>query len=732
LVAVTAAALFAGIFGTDIAGALDTVDLADDPIIVAASEPEVYRSETSPAGNLTITSVDNNGGGSRLTVQNGEQIVLEVSDNAGNNCTGLTSAEYIGFAALPTVTVTAGPTVEIDASLRSSSPTTKVRSGTTNCSGFVPAISDQLVLTVTQAPVSGGTLTSIVISGISYKVGSLADTGDVMVKTAFNNDVDAAYDGTLPDVSNAYVTNLATTVGSAVAIQPGAGRTAPNVTLRETTPDASTPAGATGGICLVLENNVVQFVSASVAASGGDAVGAAQVLNGGTVLRFVVTDGAAPAESTFTVSNIKVNTQAGTFGRQFFSVQQCDPTTAGFSALPTVPAGEEPTGPTDPTADPSFYTNPDNDRILVVVVRTRRLAGLNRFETAQVIADVTFDCSDAVVIARADLFPDALAGNYVAGQLYAPILLVQTNFIPAPTLEALKSMGVVDTYVMGGTDAVSAAVATQLDNAVSYTCGGGAPRQTPEGASKTLTVTRISGSNRFGTARSAALFGGADQVGTLVPGDNTDFDLRTAILANGQNFPDALTGGPMAFAGCHWNWVSFCGNTNGFPLVLSNGASSTLPTETDSALVQQDIQQVIILGGTAAVPQSIEDLFAARGIRVIRLGGANRQATAVKIADFELNTLKWDNENPFGTQFDDIVSLARGDDFADALTMGPHAGAGEHALLLTESPTVLGTDTATRLGVFGAAGVFQIDIAGGTAAVSAAVEQAALAALGQI
>jgi len=731
-VAVTAAALFAGIFGTDIAGALDTVDPADDPIVVAATQPEVYRSETSPAGNLTITSVDNNGGGSRLTVQNGEQIVLEVSDNAGNNCTGLTSSEYIGFAALPTVTVTAGPTVEIDASLRSSSPTTKVRAGATNCTGFVPAISDQLVLTVTQAPASGGTLTSIVISGISYKVGSLADTGDVVVMTAFNNDVDAAYDGGLPDVSNAYVTNIATTVGSAIAIQPGAGRNAPNVTLRETTPDASTPAGATGAICLVLENDVVEFVSATVAATGGDVVGAAQVLNGGSVLRFKVTDGTDPAESTFTVSNIKVNTQAGIFGRQFFSVQQCDPATAGFTPLPTVPAGEEPTGGTDPTADPSFYTNPANDRILVVVVRTRRLAGLNRFETAQVIADVTFNCSDSVVIARADLFPDALAGNYVAGQLYAPILLVQTNFIPAPTLEALKSMGVVDTYVMGGTDAVSAAVATQLDNAVSYTCGGGAPRQTPEGASKTLTVTRISGSNRFGTARSAALFGGADQVGTLVPGDNTDFDLRTAILANGQNFPDALTGGPMAYTGCHFNFAAFCGNTSGFPLVLSNGASSTLPTETDSALTQQDIQQVIILGGTAAVPQSIEDLFAARGIRVIRLGGANRQATAVKIADFELNTLKWDNENPFGTQFDDIVSLARGDDFADALTMGPHAGAGEHALLLTESPTVLGADTAARLGVFGAAGVFQIDIAGGTAAVSAAVEQAALAALGQI
>jgi hypothetical protein len=104
----------------------------------------------------------------------------------------------------------------------------------------------------------------------------------------------------------------------------------------------------------------------------------------------------------------------------------------------------------------------------------------------------------------------------------------------------------------------------------------------------------------------------------------------------------------------------------------------------------------------------------------------------VKIADFERDILDWDIELPGPTQYDDIVSLARGDDFADALTMGPHAGAGEHALLLTESPTVLGADTATRLGIFGASGVFQIDIAGGTAAISTAVEQAALAALGQV
>jgi putative cell wall-binding protein len=189
----------------------------------------------------------------------------------------------------------------------------------------------------------------------------------------------------------------------------------------------------------------------------------------------------------------------------------------------------------------------------------------------------------------------------------------------------------------------------------------------------------------------------------------------------------------MAYSGCHLQNITFCGNGTGFPLVLSNGASSTLPTETDAALTQQDIQQVIVLGGTAAVPASIEALLTAKGMRVIRLGGANRQETAVKIADFERDRLLWGTENNvFPTQYDDIVSLARGDDFADALTMGPHAGAGFHSLLLTESPTVLGASTATRLAVFGTTGVFQIDIAGGTAAISTAVEQAALAALGGI
>lgn len=746
LVAATAVGLVGSVFGISPAGAVSTLDPAGTPTLVALSEPDVYRSETSPAGNLRLAS---DVPGDVLTVVNGEQIIFEVDDSNGQNCVGLSSAQFIGFAVEPTVTANLSPGVEIDASLRSSSvnPAAPPVTGTP-CDTFLPAVQDQLVVTVTQAPVAGGTIGSIVVSGITYAVGSLADTGEVQVTAVADVDPALGYQAaagesnpiTGSDASNAYVTNLAVTVGPAIAIQPGAGRAAPTVTLRETTPDAFTPAGATGAVCITLVSpDRVDFVGAgtaavSPAAPAGDTVNGIDILDGGNTLRVRVTDNAASVESTITLSGILVNTQAGNFGQQHFEVHQCDPTPGATTStlLPTVPAGEQPITPAADPADVTAYTNPDNDPILVVVVRARRYGGLDRFETAQSISESAFsDCSDFAVIARGDDFPDALAGNYVAGTLYAPILLTNTDSIPSATLDSLRAMGVTDVVIMGGVNAVSQAVADQLDANLSYECGGGSIRRTPEDQPRTLNYVRVGGPDRFSTARLAATFDDTADIGTLLPTDNTDNELRTALLANGLNFPDALAGGPLAWQGCNDHQHLDCGNGGGFPLLLSNGQSSTLPTATESALSQEDIQQVIILGGTAAVPQSIETLLTSRGIRVIRLAGATRQETAVKIAQFvhddpKGGRLQFGNDGEWG------VALARGDVFADALTMGPLAGLFQIPLLLTEGPSSLGSATAGQLAVEGSHGVYEIHIAGGVSAISTAVENAALAALGGV
>src|SRR5439155_1527704 len=68
----------------------------------------------------------------------------------------------------------------------------------------------------------------------------------------------------------------------------------------------------------------------------------------------------------------------------------------------------------------------------------KRFAGADRYDTARLLAQSTFGggASDAV-IARGDLFPDALAGSYLAGAKSGPILLTAPGSIPQPALDAL-------------------------------------------------------------------------------------------------------------------------------------------------------------------------------------------------------------------------------------------------------------------------------------------------------
>ncbi len=76
------------------------------------------------------------------------------------------------------------------------------------------------------------------------------------------------------------------------------------------------------------------------------------------------------------------------------------------------------------------------------------------------------------------------------------------------------------------------------------------------------------------------------------------------------------------------------------------------------------------------------------GIITRRIEGVDRQATAVAVANFAIETLGWDPTH---------INLARGDDFADATSAAPHAGQERAPLLFNESPDQLGTAAAAFL-----------------------------------
>ena len=288
-----------------------------------------------------------------------------------------------------------------------------------------------------------------------------------------------------------------------------------------------------------------------------------------------------------------------------------------------------------------------------------RLAGADRFGTARVIANDTFQTADTVVLAsgRPDdprtarnesNFPDALTGNFLAGAVQGPILLTRPGSLPEATIEALQQLDAENVIIVGGTDAVSAGVEADLER-------------------RGLNVERLGGPDRYDTAQRVAEAVAADDPTAVGESGN---GLRTAVLGNGQNFPDILAAGPLGYS-------------EQFPITITPNFRSTLDPRTEEVLEDLDIERVLILGETAAVQAGVEAQLRAMGIQTTRLGGVARFETAIEVADFAYDELGFDETH---------INMARSNEFADALAGGPHAGEERSAIILTD-PTVLNRPT---------------------------------------
>ena len=96
-----------------------------------------------------------------------------------------------------------------------------------------------------------------------------------------------------------------------------------------------------------------------------------------------------------------------------------------------------------------------------------RISGATRFDTAIAASQDQFTATGsakAVVLARADTYPDALSGGPLAAKVGGPLLLTSSTSLPssvqAEMIRVLPKGGTV--YILGGTSAVSAAVETTI------------------------------------------------------------------------------------------------------------------------------------------------------------------------------------------------------------------------------------------------------------------------------
>jgi CSLREA domain-containing protein len=299
-------------------------------------------------------------------------------------------------------------------------------------------------------------------------------------------------------------------------------------------------------------------------------------------------------------------------------------------------------------------------------VRVERLFGQTRFGTARVIAAEAFGTSDTAVIASGQQFPDALAGSYLAGVFEAPVLLVAVDTATDDTLAALEALEVTDLVVLGGDAVIGDDVISTLETSYDI-------------------AERFAGATRYETAAEIAT--SQDDIGTW-EGE------RTAIVATGQAFPDALVASTLAAS-------------ERLPVLLTPTAA--LHPAARAALLELDVERVIIPGGSAAVSTETEAAIAALDIDVTRVTATGgRYDTAVALANFAIDEFGYNAGR---------VNIATGADFADALTLGPKAARERAPMILTDGTLAAPPAASVAFLRENACTVTALDIAGGTAAI---------------
>ncbi|MBK9180856.1 MAG: cell wall-binding repeat-containing protein [Acidimicrobiales bacterium] len=208
----------------------------------------------------------------------------------------------------------------------------------------------------------------------------------------------------------------------------------------------------------------------------------------------------------------------------------------------------------------------------------QRLGGVDRVGTGIVVAQSTFpspSSAAAVVLARSDAFPDALAGTPLATAQRGPLLITPPTALDTRVLaeiqRVLRPGGPV--YLLGGPAALGPAVEQSLRDAG-------------------FAVTRLAGPTRYETAVAVAR-----QVGSANP----------VLVATGTDFADALAAGAAAAA-------------RGGVVVLTAGTA--LPPATAQFLDGLADVAVFAVGGPATVATGLPST----------LVGADRYDTAVLVA----------------------------------------------------------------------------------------------------
>lgn len=168
---------------------------------------------------------------------------------------------------------------------------------------------------------------------------------------------------------------------------------------------------------------------------------------------------------------------------------------------------------------------------------------------------------------------------------------------------------------------------------------------------------------------------------------------KTAIIASGENFPDAL--GASSLAGA-----------NDAPILLSS--PNSLSWQAKFEIHRLGVKSVYLVGGKAALSESVGSTLENMGVKVTRVEGSARQQTAAEVAKLVAKASK-----------PTTAIIASGNAPWDSLSISSYAYAKNYPIFLAEGDGTLSEKTIETLR---STGVTSVLIVGGKGVVSPTVE----------
>ena len=269
------------------------------------------------------------------------------------------------------------------------------------------------------------------------------------------------------------------------------------------------------------------------------------------------------------------------------------------------------------------------------------IGGSTRYETSVSEALSAFSSADTVVIVGGESYADATSGAGLAGALDAPIILTAPKELPSVVSDAIRTLGAKKVIILGGKDAVSKNVESELKELV--------------GADG---VERIAGETRYDTQLAVVQYGI----------DNGLWTGDSVAVCYGENFADALSFSPVAYA---LKMPVFFTNAKG--QLDKSQLKKLAACEGDAAKTK-----VYAVGGTTVVSdKAVSALEGVEGVKsVVRLGGATRYDTSYQINAYAVSNLgfTWDH-----------VAFCSGQKPWDALGGGAMQGKNKRLLSLLDN-----------------------------------------------